>query len=161
MHTQRRNINQTLRQPNHSALRSRQSSIASDVDKHTSRATSSKVLTTAEEDELVRWITQLTTISYAPGFRWYEKWLRNYGVSVSKQLTMMVLSVSPILQLHSNGSITSSHVILNQIWLSNNEHEHEQEKSLFLSFVFEKFLLRLELFTNVRECNTQTVTYSM
>ena len=41
-----------------------------------------QVLTTAEEDELVRWITQLTTISYAPGFRWYEKWLRNYGVSV-------------------------------------------------------------------------------
>ena len=95
-----------------------------------------------------------------PAFRWYEKWLRNYGVSVSKQLTMMVLSVSPI-QLHSNGSITSSHVILNQIWLSNDEHEHEQEKSLFVSFVFEKFLLRLELFTNVRECNTQTVTYSM
>ena len=48
-----------------------------------------------------------------------------------------------------------------QIWLSNNEHEHEQEKRLFVSFVFEKFLVRLELFTNVHECNTQTVTYSM
>ena len=52
-------------------------------------------------------------------------------------------------------------VLLIQIWLPNNEHVYEHEKCLFVSFVFKKFLVRLELFANIRENNIQIVIYTI
>jgi len=46
-------------------------------------------------------------------------------------------------------------------WLPNNEHEHEQKKCLFVSFMFGNFIVCFEMFMNICECNTQIIKYSV